>query len=125
MRGPVLLGVALAGSAGASCRYLLDRWVARRTRGRVPWGILVVNVSGSLLLGVVVGAALYRGFSDTPRVILGTGFCGAYTTFSTFSFDTVRLLEEGAGAEAFANVALSLVAGLAAAGAGLAVAARW
>jgi CrcB protein len=58
-------------------------------------------------------------------ITLGTGFCGAYTTFSTFTFDTVRLLEDGAGATAFVDVALSVVGGLAAAGAGLAVAARW
>ncbi|HEV7886042.1 MAG TPA: fluoride efflux transporter CrcB [Acidimicrobiales bacterium] len=116
-------GLAVAGMIGAPCRYLLDGWVGRRTAGPFPWGTLVVNVSGSLLLGLVAGAALYHGFPNTPRVWLGSGFCGAYTTFSTFAFETVRLVEEGLPAAALRYVALSLMAGTAAAAVGLALAA--
>lgn len=123
MTGAVLFGLAAAGAAGAPCRYLLDGLVQDHTEAAFPWGTFVVNVSGSLLLGLIVGAALYHGLPDTPKVVLGTGFCGAYTTFSTFTFETVRLIEEGAVADAFLNAAASLVAGTAAAAAGLALAA--
>jgi CrcB protein len=109
-----------AGAGGAVARYLLDRAVADRTAGAFPWGTFVINVTGSLLLGVITGLALHHGLSRTTRIVLGTGFCGAYTTFSTFSFETIRLVEEGALAEAFRNAAGTLVAGAAAAALGLA-----
>jgi CrcB protein len=109
-----------AGAGGAVARYLLDRAVADRTAGAFPWGTFVINVTGSLLLGVITGLALHHGLSRTTRIVLGTGFCGAYTTFSTFSFETVRLVEEGALAEAFRNTTGTLVAGAAAAALGLA-----
>jgi CrcB protein len=109
-----------AGAGGAVARYLLDRAVADRTAGAFPWGTFVINVTGSLLLGVMTGLALHHGLSRTSRIVLGTGFCGAYTTFSTFSFETIRLVEEGALAEAFRNAAGTLVAGAAAAALGLA-----
>ena len=92
-----------AGAVGAPMRYLIDGAVGDRTRGALPWGTLLVNVSGSLLLGFLTGLALYHGFPKTPKVVLGTGFCGAYTTFSTFTFETARLVEEGAIADAFRN----------------------
>jgi CrcB protein len=109
-----------AGAGGAVARYLLDRAVADRTAGAFPWGTFVINVTGSLLLGVITGLALHHGLSRTSRIVLGTGFCGAYTTFSTFSFETIRLVEEGALPEAFRNAAGTLVAGAAAAALGLA-----
>jgi fluoride exporter len=112
-----------AGAVGAPVRYLLDGVIGDRTNGVFPWGTFVINVTGSLLLGFVTGLALYHGFPDTPKVVLGTGFCGAYTTFSTHNFETVRLLEEGAVNEAARNAAGTLVAGLAAAALGLALAA--
>ena len=119
----VWLGLAGAGAVGAPVRYLLDGYIAERARGVFPWGTFVINVSGSLLLGFITGLALYHAFPSTPRTILGTGFCGAYTTFSTFTYETVRLGEENAWVEAVLNVAGSLVASLAAAAAGLAIAA--
>ena len=111
----------VAGAAGAVARYLLDRAVAERGRGAFPWGTLVVNVTGSLLLGVITGLALHHGLSKSAKIVLGTGFCGAYTTFSTFTFETVRLVEEGALAEAFRNAAGTLAGCAAAAAVGLAV----
>ena len=117
------LGLAVAGAIGAPCRYLLDGVVQDRIGARFPWGTLVINVSGSFLLGLITGAALYHAFPTTPKIILGTGFCGAYTTFSTWTFETVRLVEEGVPRRAALNVGLSVAAGLAGAGVGLALAA--
>ncbi len=114
-------GFVVAAAIGAPVRYLVDRMVGDRTQGAFPWGTFVVNASGSFILGVITGLALYHAFPKTPRVILGTGFCGAYTTFSTFTFETVRLVEEGALAEAFRNAAGMLVMGALAAAAGLAL----
>jgi CrcB protein len=111
----------VAGAGGAVARFVLDRAVADRARGVFPWGTLVINVTGSLLLGLITGLALHHGLSRSARIVLGTGFCGAYTTFSTFTFETVRLVEEGAGAEAVRNAAGTLAAGAVAAALGLAV----
>lgn len=110
-----------AGSAGAVTRFLLDRAVGQRARGVFPRGTLIINVTGSLLLGVITGLALHHGLSRSARIVLGTGFCGAYTTFSTFTFETVRLVEEGALVEAFRNAAGTVVACAVAAAFGLAV----
>jgi CrcB protein len=119
----IAVGLVLGGAIGAPARYLLDGFVQDHTEGAFPWGTLVINVSGSLLLGLITGAALYHAFPDTPKIWLGTGFCGSYTTFSTFTFETVRLLEEGAVADAVRNASFSLLVGAAAAAAGLAIAA--
>ena len=111
-----------AGAGGAVARYGLDRAVGDRAQGVFPWGTLAVNLTGTLLLGLITGLALHHGLSRSAKIVLGTGFCGAYTTFSTFSFETARLVEEGALAEAFRNAAGTLVFGAAAAAVGLAVA---
>lgn len=106
-----LLLVMLGAAAGAPCRWLLDRAVQARHDSTFPWGTFVINVLGSLALGVVLGA----GASRQMVLLLGTGFCGGFTTFSTFGYETVRLAEEGSGAVGLLNVAASLVVGLAAA----------
>ena len=110
-----------AGGGGAVARFLLDRAVVDRTRGVFPWGTLVINVTGTLLLGLITGLALHHGLSKSAKIVLGTGFCGAYTTFSTFTFETVRLIEEGALTEAARNVTATMVACSAAAALGLAL----
>jgi fluoride exporter len=118
----VLMACLLIGGAlGAPARYLLDGFVQDRVRGVFPWGTFVVNVTGSLILGVVTGLALYHGLGPLPKTVLAVGFCGAYTTFSTFSYETVRLLEEGSLGFAAGNALGSVAAGLAAAALGLAV----
>jgi CrcB protein len=119
---PAWVALIVAGAVGAPARYLVDSFVRRRTGAGFPWGTFVVNVSGSLLLGLLTGLGLYHAFPETPRLVLGTGFCGAYTTFSTFTFETVRLLEEGALGEAFRYALGSLVVCAGAAGAGVALA---
>jgi fluoride exporter len=115
--------VGLAGAVGAPLRYVVDTLVSARVEGAFPFGTLVVNLSGSFALGLLSGLAIYHGLPGTPKLIVGTGLVGAYTTFSTFSFETVALLEEGETRLAARNVAVSVLLGAAAAGAGLALAA--
>jgi len=113
---------ALASAVGAVLRYVLDMIVADHTEGAFPWGTFTVNASGSLLSGFLTGLALYHAFPTTPKVVLVTGFCGAYTTFSTFTFETVRLIEEGVHAEAALNIGATVLTSGLAAGVGLALA---
>jgi CrcB protein len=113
----------VASGIGAPARYLLDGWVQDHTRGAFPWGTFTVNITGCLTLGVITGLGIYHGLDATTRTVLGTGGIGAYTTFSTFTFETVRLAEEGALDEAVRNAAASFLVGLAAASGGLAIAA--
>lgn len=113
----------LAAAVGAVARSVVDGWVTERSNGPFPWGTFVVNVSGSFVLGLVTGLALYHDLSGVTRTVLGTGGLGAYTTFSTFSLETVRLAEDGATGAAVRNVAASFLLGLVAASAGLGAAA--
>lgn len=108
--------VAAGGLVGAPLRYLTDRAVQSRHDSVFPWGTFTVNVVGCLILGTLTGAS---AASPELRLLLGTGLCGALTTYSTFSYETLRLAETGAGLYAFANVAGSLVAGLTTAFAGV------
>jgi fluoride exporter len=113
----------LAGAAGAVVRYLVDAATTERTDGLFPWGTFVINVTGALVLGFLTGLSLFHAFPRTPKVVLGTGFCGAYTTFSTFTFETVRLAEEDALGLALLYALGTLLVGAAAAAAGLIIAA--
>lgn len=117
-----IAGIAAAGALGALARYGLDGVVSRRAPGAFPWGTFVVNVSGALVLGIVF-AALTEHLRVAPwvRQSLTVGFLGAYTTFSTLSLETLRLVEGGAVGMAVAYAGGSLVAGLIAAWAGLAI----
>lgn len=107
----VLLVVAGA-ALGAPLRYLTDLFVQRRHDSVFPWGTLSVNAAGSLLLGALVGAGVGAGGPTWVVTLVGTGFCGALTTFSTFGFETYRLVEDGAWVEAGVNVLVSVVVGL-------------
>lgn len=113
-----LLAVVLGGAVGAPLRYVTDRVVQSRHDQVFPWGTLTVNVAGSLLLGILLGLSAVHVLPSWALALGGTGFCGALTTFSTFSFETLRLLEEGSPLEAAGNVVVSLAAGMAAATAG-------
>jgi fluoride exporter len=113
--------VILGGAVGAPLRYLTDLLVQSRTDSVLPWGTLLVNVAGSFVLGVVGAAVTTAGAPGWLMTLLGTGFCGALTTFSTFGFETLRLLEEGSLLEALVNVVASMAAGLAAVAAGWAL----
>lgn len=117
---PLLFAVvALAGGVGAAARFVVDGAVRARTRGELPLATIVVNVSGSLLLGVLTGLGLAHLASDELVLVLGTGLLGGYTTFSTASVETVRLLQAGRCAASLATSLGMLVAAVTAAGAGL------
>jgi len=118
----VWAAIAGAGALGAVVRYLIDSTIAMRTFSAFPFGTLSINLSGSFVLGVITGVALYHAFPATPKLVLGTGLCGAYTTFSTFTFESVLLAREGEGRGALLNVAGTLVGGCLAAGLGLVLA---
>jgi CrcB protein len=114
--------VVAGAMVGAPLRYLTDRAVQGRLDSHgstvFPWGTLTVNITGCLVLGILTGAAS----PADVRLLLGTGLCGALTTYSTFSYETLRLAEQGARFYAAANVIVSVVAGLGAAFTGAAVA---
>jgi CrcB protein len=116
-----LLLVALGAAVGAPTRYLTDRLVQSRHDSLMPWGTVSVNVIGSLILGGLAGA----GTAVSPAVLalFGTGFCGALTTYSTFSFETWRLIEEEDYSAAVANVVVSVAVAMAAVVVGYAVSA--
>ncbi|MFD5553574.1 fluoride efflux transporter CrcB [Streptomyces sp. NPDC127068] len=114
----VLLGAAV----GAPLRYLTDRAVRARHDTLFPWGTFAVNLFGSLVLGLLTGAVLAGAGDSRLYALLGTGFCGALTTYSTFAYETLRLAEEGASGRAVLNVLGSTAAGVGAAFAGVAVA---
>jgi len=103
--------VAIGGLIGSVARYVVAGWVQNLNGGEFPLGTLAVNVSGSFILGMVMTLALERGLlSADVRVLLGTGFCGGYTTMSTFSYETMALLQYGGVANAVTNVGVTLAA---------------
>ena len=108
--------IAVAGAAGAVSRYQVEGVVSRLTRGAFPWGTLVVNLSGCFLLGLVF-TLLTERFLPHPdlRVAVTVGFLGAYTTLSTFAFESLRLGQDGAMGRATLNVVLSVAGGILAA----------
>ncbi|MGH2795543.1 MAG: fluoride efflux transporter CrcB [Actinomycetota bacterium] len=114
--------IGLAGFAGAVSRYAIEGLVSDRTRGAFPWGTFVVNVSGCFILGLLFTLLTERFLPHpTLRSALTIGFVGAYTTFSTFAFETMRLGEDGAVLLAAINVGASIVVGIAAVYVGTAV----
>ena len=108
--------VALGGGAGAVTRYVIERTAAQRISAPFPYGILIANVVGSFLLGVLLGSV-----TGAWLVLLGVGYCGALTTYSTFAHDTMRLTGGGRMPVAVTNVVVSIVAGLLAVSGGLAL----
>ncbi|CAJ1494439.1 CrcB family protein [[Mycobacterium] kokjensenii] len=111
--------LVIAGAAvGAPLRYLTDRFVQARHASMFPWGTLAANVLGSLLLGVLTGST----GDERLHLVIGTGLCGALTTYSTFSYETLQLAGAGARLYALANLVLTLSCGLGAYYAGSAAA---
>ena len=119
MNALTFLFVALAGGVGAAARLLVDGVVRARVPASFPVGILLVNVTGSLLLGLITGLALGGLVAPEWQLILGGGLMGGYTTFSTASYETVRFVQDGRYLAALTNGLGMLVASVLAAGLGL------
>lgn len=109
------LAVCIAGGVGAALRYVFDGTIRHHRRSSFPWATMIINLTGSLALGLVTGLAVALALPHHWQLILGTGLLGGYTTFSTASVETVRLLEEGRGWSAALNGLGMLLAGVAAA----------
>ena len=117
-----LVLIAVGGAAGAVSRYLIQGWVEDFSDGRFPWGTFAVNISGSFFLGVVFALAMDRSIvSPEVRVPLMIGFISSYTTFSTLMLESWRLVEDGDMLVALGNITLSVIVGMLAVVAGLAL----
>lgn len=117
MSAAIWAGVMMIGGLGSVARFMVDRAVARRAGGAFPFGTLTVNITGSVLLGFITGLAL----SHQAALLAGTAFVGAFTTFSTWMFETQRLTEERHIRPALVNIAVSVGFGITAAAAGQAI----
>lgn len=115
------LWLSLAGGLGATTRYVVDSGLRARTALDFPVGTLAINITGSLLFGILTGLVVAHGASSELRTIAGTGFCGGYTTFSAASVETVRLAEQRRWPACLGYATASLVVALLAAWAGLAL----
>jgi CrcB protein len=105
-----LLWICVGGAIGTGARYLLSGWMLRLFGPQFPYGTLAVNVIGSLLIGAVMYAAIEGRMMDpTLRLTLATGVLGGFTTYSTFSYETVRYLQDGAWGLALLNILVTLV----------------
>ncbi len=117
-----LLWVGLGGFLGANARYLLGGWVAARWGVLFPWGTFVINVTGSFILGFFLAFAQERPWvAPGARLLFAVGFVGAYTTFSTYTYESLRLLQDGQLALAAFNIVGSVITGMLAVFAGAAL----
>ena len=123
MSGADVAWVGLAGSVGAAARFVADGTIRARLPSRLPVGTLVINLTGSLLLGLLTGMVVFHHTATVLTLVAGTGFCGGFTTFSTASFETVRLLQQGEFGAAGVNLGVTVGGTVAAAAAGMALAA--
>jgi fluoride exporter len=117
-----VLLVLVGGAIGAPLRYLTDLFVQSRHDSVFPWGTFTVNVAGSLVLGATAGAVFSAGGPGWVLTLVGTGLCGSLTTFSTFGYETVRLVEEGSLLEAGLNIVAGVAVACGACAAGWALA---
>jgi fluoride exporter len=111
---PFLL-VGAGSFVGGNARYILARWMGSMVDARFPLGTFIINVGGSFLLGFIGGLLSERALphADAIRLALGVGFCGGFTTFSTFEYETLRSVQEGQWIVAMLNVVLSVILGFA------------
>jgi CrcB protein len=120
-----LLWICLGGAVGTGARYVVSGWALRLLGSSFPYGTLTVNLAGSFLIGVLMQVGLTtRTIPPTLRLALTTGVLGGFTTYSSFNYETVRYLQDGAWLYGFLNIAATVLGCLAAGFAGLA-AGRW
>lgn len=117
-----VLLVMLGAAVGAPMRYLTDRAVQSRQKSMFPWGTFTANIVGSFILGFLIQGSVLHHVSGNVSALLGTGLCGALTTYSTFGYETVRLFQDRFHAFAVLNVVAGIAAGLGAAFCGITVA---
>lgn len=113
------LWICVGGAAGSGARYLVGLWAAQRFGASFPYGTLIVNIVGCFVIAALMQAALSMNWPGTLRSALTIGFVGGLTTYSSFNFETLRLIEEGTPATAMLNVAMTLAGGAAAGWLGL------
>lgn len=116
-----VIAILLAGALGAIARFVVDGSIKRWRSTTFPWATVVINVTGSLVLGMLAGLVISHGAPTGLQAVVGTGFCGGYTTFSTASVETIRLAQQRDGMLAMANAVGSVVASVTACAAGLAL----
>lgn len=108
--------IAMAGGLGAVGRFVADGLIRTLMGRKFPWGTLIINILGSFVLGILTGLVLYQHVGVDTKLIIGTGFCGGFTTFSTASFEAARLLEErrvlAVAAQSLGNLCFSLFAAM-------------
>jgi CrcB protein len=105
--------ISLGGILGANSRYLIAEWAAQRFGAGFPYGTFIINISGSFLLGFFMAFLQDRAFiHPNYRLFFATGFCGAYTTFSTFTYESLRLWQDGSFLLAITNLLGSLAVGM-------------
>ncbi|MCC3283736.1 MULTISPECIES: fluoride efflux transporter CrcB [Arthrobacter] len=115
----VFLLLALAGGVGAAVRFLVDGLIRSRLKTTFQWATTIINVSGSLVLGLLTGLTMERVVPTDLSIVIGTGFLGGYTTFSTASYETVQLIKQGRYGASFISGVVMLVFSVAAAVLGL------
>lgn len=115
----------LGGAIGAGLRYGLGGWIQTLSGPSFPWSTFVINVSGSFLIGIVIRLNLEGSLSPEARLFLAVGVLGGYTTFSSFSYETLTLVQQGEWAKAFLYVAGSVILGFAAVLLAYRLAGRW
>lgn len=104
--------VGLGGIFGTLLRFYLGKWISAKASTSFPWGTWVINISGSFILGILSGLHSSQTIPNWSWLMLGVGFCGAYTTFSTFGYETIGLIEKGNKSQAAAYVITSVVLGI-------------
>lgn len=115
----VLAGVSVFGGLGALTRFAQDTLVKSRVASGFPWGTISINVVGSFLLGLITGMAMFAGAAEQWQIVLGSGFCGGYTTFSTAMFDAAALARARRWRDAVTGVLGTLVGAVVAASLGI------
>jgi len=111
--------LALAGGIGAAVRFVVDGLIRQRIKTALPWGTILINVTGSFALGFLAGLVMRGQAPESVILVLGTGFLGGYTTFSTASLETIRLIQSGRTGLALINGVGSMAASVVSAGAGM------
>ncbi|GAC47454.1 fluoride efflux transporter CrcB [Gordonia aichiensis] len=117
-----VIAILIAGAVGAVARFVVDGAIKQRRTTAFPWATFAINVTGSLLLGILAGLVIYHAAPTDLQTIIGTGFCGGYTTFSTASVETVRLAQRSSRLLSLCNAVGSVVAATAACAVGLVLA---